>query len=312
MSDTLSTIQALRYLFALLLTFSVLTILGGTILSILTNIFTSEHNQREVQQLQQRFPQCIIIGAMKCGTKALIEFMGMHPNVKINRKDVGFFDKDENYTKGLEHYRAHMPYSYPEDITMEKTPSYFASEDAMKRIRDFNKDIKLIVILRNPITRSMSHFLQLRRKRLISVERFEDYIIDNVTGEVNVNGTPIIEPSLYVEHMLKWYQYFQRKQIYVVDGDLFVYNPVRQLQKVESFLGLKHWITDLDLYYDSNKGFYCMQVASPDAHCLGANKGQKHPEIDTVVLRKLSDFFRPYNRRLNDLLSRKFEWDITD
>ena len=73
---------------------------------------------------QRRLPQCIIIGAMKCGTRALINSLALHPDVVTAASEVGYF-YGLNYDRGLEWYRSQMPPSRQNQITIEKTPNYF-------------------------------------------------------------------------------------------------------------------------------------------------------------------------------------------
>jgi len=53
--------------------------------------------------LRRRCPQVIIIGAKKAGTRALLEFLRIHPDVRAVGREVHFFDK--NYHRGFEWYR---------------------------------------------------------------------------------------------------------------------------------------------------------------------------------------------------------------
>lgn len=77
----------------------------------------------------RRLPQAIIIGVRKCGTRALLEMLYLHPMVQKASGEVHFFDRDENYNRGLEWYRMKMPHSYPGQITIEKSPSYFVTPE---------------------------------------------------------------------------------------------------------------------------------------------------------------------------------------
>jgi len=52
---------------------------------------------------RRRCPQVIIIGAKKAGTRALLEFLRVHPDVRVVGPEVHFFDK--NYHRGFEWYR---------------------------------------------------------------------------------------------------------------------------------------------------------------------------------------------------------------
>lgn len=69
--------------------------------------------------------QALVIGVRKCGTRALLEMLYLHPRVQKAAGEVHFFDRDENYWKGLEWYRKKMPHSFRGQITIEKSPSYF-------------------------------------------------------------------------------------------------------------------------------------------------------------------------------------------
>lgn len=56
----------------------------------------------------RRLPQCLIIGVRKGGTRALLEFLNLHPDVQAERREVHFFDHDNRYRRGLEWYRRQM------------------------------------------------------------------------------------------------------------------------------------------------------------------------------------------------------------
>lgn len=69
------------------------------------------------------------MGVRKCGTRALLEMLYLHPKIQKATGEVHFFDRDENYNKGLEWYRMQMPHSYYGQITIEKSPSYFVTPE---------------------------------------------------------------------------------------------------------------------------------------------------------------------------------------
>uniref|UniRef100_A0A7M4FZT1 Sulfotransferase n=1 Tax=Crocodylus porosus TaxID=8502 RepID=A0A7M4FZT1_CROPO len=100
----------------------------------------SEHYSTQVRPpgTSRRIPQTIIIGVRKGGTRALLEMLDIHPNIVVAATEVHFFDWDENYVKGIDWYRSLMPFSYENQITIEKTPGYFTSPQAPERIHDMN------------------------------------------------------------------------------------------------------------------------------------------------------------------------------
>lgn len=76
--------------------------------------------------------KCLIIGVRKCGTRALLEMLNLHPRIQKAAGEVHFFDRDENYLKGLEWYRKKMPHSFRGQITIEKSPSYFVTPEVSR------------------------------------------------------------------------------------------------------------------------------------------------------------------------------------
>lgn len=51
----------------------------------------------------KKLPQAVIIGVKKGGTRALLEFLRLHPDIRAVGAEPHFFDR--NYDKGLEWYR---------------------------------------------------------------------------------------------------------------------------------------------------------------------------------------------------------------
>ncbi|KAG5278274.1 hypothetical protein AALO_G00097140 [Alosa alosa] len=106
----------------------------------------------------KEFPQAIIIGVKKGGTRALLEFLRIHPDVRAVGAEPHFFDRF--YDKGLEWYRSLMPRTLEGQITMEKTPSYFVTWEAPRRVHAMSRHTRLIVVVRDPVTRAVSDYAQ--------------------------------------------------------------------------------------------------------------------------------------------------------
>lgn len=88
----------------------------------------------------RHLPDTLIIGVKKSGTRALLEFIRLHPDVRAAGCEVHFFDR--HYQKGLHWYRHHMPYTIEGQITMEKTPSYFVTKEVPLRVHHMNPNTK--------------------------------------------------------------------------------------------------------------------------------------------------------------------------
>uniref|UniRef100_A0A8C4Y725 Sulfotransferase n=1 Tax=Gopherus evgoodei TaxID=1825980 RepID=A0A8C4Y725_9SAUR len=87
----------------------------------------------------QRLPQTIIIGVRKGGTRALLEMLSLHPDIAAAESEVHFFDWEDHYGNGLQWYMNQMPFSYPHQITVEKTPAYFTSPKVPERVYNMNQ-----------------------------------------------------------------------------------------------------------------------------------------------------------------------------
>ena len=184
---------------------------------------------------KRRLPWCIIIGVRKAGTRALLTFLDLHPQIRTARNEVHFFDNDDNYAMGLEWYRRKMPYSFSDQITIEKSPAYFVCDYTPKRVFEMNNTIKLLLIVRDPVPRTVSDYLQIHVKRLglgKMHDTFENLVIDPNTGDIDPSYRPI-QRSLYYRYMRRWLNWFQMDQIHIVDGDKMVQDPVTELHKVE-------------------------------------------------------------------------------
>lgn len=92
------------------------------------------------EQLNRHLPEVLIIGVKKSGTRALLEFIRLHPDVRAAGCEVHYFDR--HYNRGLHWYRNHMPATIDGQITMEKTPSYFITKDVPFRVHHMNPSTK--------------------------------------------------------------------------------------------------------------------------------------------------------------------------
>ncbi|TSK22632.1 Heparan sulfate glucosamine 3-O-sulfotransferase 1 [Bagarius yarrelli] len=255
----------------------------------------------------KHLPHSIIIGVRKGGTRALLEMLDIHPEVAAAATEVHFFDWDENYSKGLEWYRDLMPYSYPHQITIEKTPGYFTSPSAPARIRAMNSSMKLLLILRDPVERVISDYTQVYFNRLENhkpVHAIEDMLVKN--GALNTRYKAI-QRSLYEMYMRNWLLHFPLEQIHIVDGDMLIYNPLSELQKVEQFLELPPRIVATNFYFNQTKGFYCIRSDGRE-RCLHESKGRPHPPVNSTVLGQLRSYFRQHNHNFYQLVGRTFNW----
>ena len=262
----------------------------------------------------KRFPNAIIIGVKKGGTKALLEMLCFHPIIKGCKIEPQFFSF--HFENGLKWYIDQMPITGEGELTIEKSPNYFNVELSPQRIYNITLGrIKLILIVRNPITRAISDYVHIliSRKKDPSITFEKKVVLDN--GTINVHTSEIYK-SMYDIHYQRWLKWFEKEQIFVVDGDELITNPASQLTKVEEFLNVQHYFNKEMFQFNDRKGFYCWNSLSKekghpqktDLKCLPKSKGHPHPTVSQDTLDRLKVFFKPHTARFCSLASVNFSW----
>ncbi|XP_074648967.1 heparan sulfate glucosamine 3-O-sulfotransferase 6-like [Tubulanus polymorphus] len=254
----------------------------------------------------RKLPTAIIIGVKKGGTRALLEFLRQHPDVRAPGPEIHFFDR--HYDLGLEWYRRRMPYTLPRQITIEKTPCYFVTKEVPARIHRMSKDTKLILVVRDPVTRAISDYTQSLSKRTAKKPFHKLALIRNSTV-VDAHWAAI-KIGMYANHLSKWLDYFPREQIHIISGETLISEPARIVSGLQRFLRLKPIISENNFYFNATKGFPCLKKRGRRGrpHCLGETKGRQHPAIAPRVIDRLRQFFRPFNRRFYKMSGIDFSW----
>ncbi|XP_066554884.1 heparan sulfate glucosamine 3-O-sulfotransferase 5 [Amia ocellicauda] len=263
-----------------------------------------------VHNLLQQLPRAIIIGVRKGGTRALLEMLNLHPAVVKASQEIHFFDNDQNYARGIDWYRGKMPFSFLHQITIEKSPAYFITEEVPERIFKMNSSIKLLIIVREPTTRAISDYTQVlegKERKNKTYYKFEKLAMDTNTYEVNTKYKAV-RTSIYTKHLERWLKYFPIEQFHIVDGDKLITDPLPELQLVEQFLNLPPRISQYNLYFNATRGFYCLRYNIVFNKCLAGSKGRIHPDIDPSVSTKLRKFFHPFNQKFYQITGRIFNW----
>ncbi|XP_076334870.1 heparan sulfate glucosamine 3-O-sulfotransferase 3B1-like isoform X2 [Tachypleus tridentatus] len=256
---------------------------------------------------KSRLPQALIIGVKKCGTRALLEFLRLHPNVRAPGPEVHFFDKF--YHLGLEWYRQQMPRTLIDQLTIEKTPSYFIGKQVPARVHNMSRDMKLLLVVRDPVTRAISDYTQTVTK-WPQTPSFKNMAFLNASTGLIDTSWPAIGIGVYVRYLLLWNRFFPRRQIHVVSGENLIKNPGKEMMMVQDFLGLPRIVSDHHFYFNQTKGFPCVKKSENKGvpHCLGKTKGRTHPDIASETIDRLRDFYRPFNQKFFQIVGREFTW----
>ena len=100
-----------------------------------------------------------IVGAQKAGTTSLHSFLAQHQSIVCaSTKELGFFHRDKIYAEGLHFYRSHYPVFRSAKYALDSTPEYLYFRMAPERIHSFKPNAKIIILLREPVSRAFSAF----------------------------------------------------------------------------------------------------------------------------------------------------------
>jgi len=213
-----------------------------------------------------KLPEFIICGAMKSGTSSLHDILNSHPNVFIPNREIHFFDIDNI----LEHpdfsfyHKNHWVYqSIDKDpkkywrwysnhfiggegkILGEDSTNYLCCSNFPNRLNQQNKDIKLVIMLRNPISRAYSnYFHNLRTGR--AIWDFEKTLL--------YDPKSILERSKYGQQIENIYNKIPRERVKIVLFEEFLANKETSVKEICEFLELDYAKIDKSaLAFHSNR-----------------------------------------------------------
>lgn len=114
-----------------------------------------------------------VIGGQRCGSTWLYEALREHPGIYVPKnKQTYFFDSE--FGKGLDWYLSHFDGADPHRKTIGEVSTGYCLPQAVPRLHSACPDAKLIMIVRNPIDRAFSYYLN--RKPFTDWASFEDAI----------------------------------------------------------------------------------------------------------------------------------------
>jgi hypothetical protein len=209
-------------------------------------------------------PNYLIVGAMKCGTTVLQDFICMHPDVRSPLyKDINYFSLQ--YHLGIEWYLEHFP-GDQNKIIGDSSPSYFdvaVNKCIPNLIYSMNSGVKIIIIYRNPVERALSQFIHLKYVNKVEVlseieanDFFNKFNLRALTQVSNLDYYLLqcINFSLYSRKLLYYLEVFSPDNIFVLDSEYLKNNSYDCMRAVYNFLGLSPYQDDRfnEIRYSSN------------------------------------------------------------
>jgi hypothetical protein len=238
-------------------------------------------------------PHYLILGAQKAGTSSLYRYIGESPAVELPvRKEIHYFDVQHD--RGAEWYRSQFPPARPgaenAAVTGEGSPYYLFHPLAPGRVRDLLPDVRLLVLVRDPVRRAVSNYHHEVRagRETLPLEAALDAEPERLAGEaerlVAEPGYASYNHRHYAYQAAAWRAVFPAEQLLVIQSERLFEDPDREMQRVFEFLELP---------------------AAPPTPFRG---GRAYPRPPTAVQERLATHFAPHNARLYELLGEDLGW----
>lgn len=260
-------------------------------------------------KLFRRIPDFLIIGAQKAGTTSMHKYLSMHPQIVMSKKkELHYFDSFLNDNNdSLRKYKNNFPLRLQigqKKIAGETTPYYLFHPHVPKRVKKSIPDVKLIVLLRNPVERAFSLYNAHINSGVEKIQSFkeaidiEDQRINNDKELLHENKFHVAKDykffsylarGRYFEQIENWFKYFDENQFIFIESSSFFKNIDQSLKQVFSFLNVKN--IELDL-----------------TNIKAVNKGSYTNALDNDIKNALLEYFREPNQKLYELIGQSYDW----
>lgn len=227
-------------------------------------------------------PDYLILGAQRAGTTSLYNWLIAHPKVvPAANKEVRYFTFHEK--RGLHWYGRQLGVRTKHSLHGEAEPNYLFCTHIIPKVRALVPNVKMIVLLRDPVARAFSNWKLMRE---LGYEKLG--FTEALRGEekrVKGNEHDWLYHSYkgrgrYAEQLEAWLDAFPLDQFMIIRSEKMFAEPMETYREVLKFLILPD--------------------RKPKRFKVWNKKGQRGLHHKTRDY--LRDYFRPYNERLAALL----------
>jgi hypothetical protein len=234
----------------------------------------------------------IVAGVQKAGTTALFDYLSDDPAYDLSRvKEVHFFDDETVNWAAPDYASYHAQFDWGrEAIRGEATPIYLYWPRSLERIATYNPDIRLIVMLRDPVERAWSHWrMETSRgaeSRTFSwcIRHGRARLFEHAPWGVHREFS-YVERGFYGEQIARLFSIFPREQVLILTNDALRRTPNEALGEVSQFLGAPagaavahrdvHVGQDIGSELASNDAEFLREIYAQDAERLVELTGVK-------------------------------------
>lgn len=170
-------------------------------------------------------PNLICIGAEKSGTTTLHNILSNNKDIFAIRKETEFFTFLNNkktkdyYIDNLIEYKKLFKKFNNQKYALDVSTTYLPSDNAINNILNLCDDPKIIICLRNPVSRAYSRYWMAAKTdyslNILSFEKFK-YFFLNHNNNNQFNWNNIRYRGMYYNQIKKYYKKFDKKNILVI------------------------------------------------------------------------------------------------
>lgn len=206
-------------------------------------------------------PHFLIIGAQKSATSFLQTTLSSHPEIFIPEGEVPFFE-DPDYGNGDLHPLKILYRDAPSGARLGlKRPNYLANPVCPERIARHIPNARLLVILRDPVSRVVSAYYHQMRMGFLPCVELNKGILDLIDGNYRdkyPRSSEILEFGLYAKHLRRYLEYFPRENFYITSHEEFLRDKEKSIEDACEFVGVNSNFINRANEKVVNKGVYSL------------------------------------------------------
>jgi len=187
----------------------------------------------------------IIPGFAKSGTSSLHSYLAQHPKIVMSEnKEPHYFSVDKVWLRGTNFHNALFSDGRKKNVLYygESSTTYSCSTKAMERIKTELDSPKIILLVRDPIKRTESHYRWLCSLGLENRSFFDAIMCDGFNYDPNKsfdgNYKSYLEFSSYSKYIPQWQEAFGKSNVLILFTDELEKHADIVLDRCWCFLGL--------------------------------------------------------------------------
>ena len=198
-----------------------------------------------MHEMNYPLPNFVLLGVQKSGSTALYDWLSQHPDVFGNpaMKDFPFFCEDRYYDRGLDWFGRQFRGYHGESVVLHGYVHYlFFGRDVAERLISYRPSLKALILLRDPVERAFSGWLQARKTGNEDIDVFEEALQADREGRLtrvrDRANRSYLSHGLYSHQIEEYLQYFPAEQLKIELFDSIRDDPGRICRDVFSFMGV--------------------------------------------------------------------------